>query len=320
MKSTRYFILTFLSLALLCGCEFEFDVHSKAVPGIYMQCMACPDSSMIYMDLKYAAPAQGNTNDIPELAITRLDVSVGGKAMQAELREDGIYAIRMAEQPSPGSIVKAVVEAEGLPAVEASCAVPSIGARLAELEMQNDTLMMVPLQIFTATMSCQPEEGYFAFLLEKSIETNRDSCATMLVNPMVGAGTDTEVEIAQVGFSMSMLDEDGDDKITVVPANAFRDGKITLTLVNGGEPLFGDWMDGEEEEEDEEEVVKTTYTLTAFAVSESFYRYALAVHRSQRDFMAMMGLAPANFAWSNVKGGFGVCGSIAGCGEVGFSF
>lgn len=47
------------------------------------------------------------------------------------------------------------------------------------------------------------------------------------------------------------------------------------------------------------------------SVSEEFYRYSLAQYRSRTDFLALMGLAPAQFAWSNVNGGFGFCGAVS---------
>lgn len=55
------------------------------------------------------------------------------------------------------------------------------------------------------------------------------------------------------------------------------------------------------------------YGLEVYSVSEEFYRYSLALYKSKRDFLAQMGLAPAQLAWSNMDSGFGFCGAVNRC-------
>ena len=56
--------------------------------------------------------------------------------------------------------------------------------------------------------------------------------------------------------------------------------------------------------------MKTTYTFTFYRLSRAFFLYAKAMFQSNFDFLANMGLIPANFTWSNVEGGLGFVGAV----------
>ena len=55
----------------------------------------------------------------------------------------------------------------------------------------------------------------------------------------------------------------------------------------------------------------TEYTFTFCRLSEEFFLFAKALFQSNFDFLSNMGLIPANFTWSNVKGGLGVVGAVS---------
>lgn len=55
--------------------------------------------------------------------------------------------------------------------------------------------------------------------------------------------------------------------------------------------------------------MKTSYTFTFYRLSREFFLYAKAMFQSNFDFLANMGLIPANFTWSNVEGGLGFVGA-----------
>lgn len=56
--------------------------------------------------------------------------------------------------------------------------------------------------------------------------------------------------------------------------------------------------------------VETQYSFTFYRLSPEFYFYAKALFQSNFDFLANMGLIPANFTWSNVHGGLGFVGAV----------
>ncbi len=55
----------------------------------------------------------------------------------------------------------------------------------------------------------------------------------------------------------------------------------------------------------------TRYYFVLFRLSPEFYYYARALYQSNFDFLANMGLVPANFTWSNVEGGLGFVGAVS---------
>jgi len=56
--------------------------------------------------------------------------------------------------------------------------------------------------------------------------------------------------------------------------------------------------------------MKISYTFTFYRLSREFFLYAKAMFQSNFDFLANMGLIPANFTWSNVEGGLGFVGAV----------
>lgn len=55
---------------------------------------------------------------------------------------------------------------------------------------------------------------------------------------------------------------------------------------------------------------RTIFSIAICRLSPEFYFYAKALFQSNFDFLANMGLVPANFTWSNVEGGMGFVGAI----------
>lgn len=320
MKRLHHIVILTLTLLALNSCEYEFDVKSKAKPGLYMQCIAEQGGSKIYTKLRYAAPAQGNTKEIPELQNVSLKVYVDGVLQtKGQKKTPVLWAgsgdlieVTTDGRLKPESQIDVKVQADGLPEAVSSCVIPW-GYSIEEIEHRTDSIMTMKMDQFIVTLNAQPEDGEFVGLkLEKLSWTADNAYLTEILTPMMGTSTDTETEVAQISVYMSPTDggiiDESDDRgetVVVMPASAVRNRQVTLPYIDF-ESMWPDDTDSEGEEKTE--YVKTEYAVTAYVVDENFYRYALANYRSRSDFMAMMGLAPANFAWSNVKGGFGLCG------------
>lgn len=166
-----------------------------------------------------------------------------------------------------------------------------------------------------------------------------------MLSPNLSVNTDPSIELAQINYNAhtheilsdnpaSMLDEKGEpvrnmELMTLVPAKAFRDRHYSLLVMdfsnlrqdrddkdqgNGPGIIPGSGSGGNAGDIDWSKFVKeksTSYSVACMGVSEDFYRYSLARYKSTHDFMAMMGLAPAQFAWSNIQGGYGVCAGVS---------
>lgn len=319
MRKTGFIVILFCLLFSVTGCEFEFDVHSNAKPGLYLQTMADLSCDRLAFHLEHAAPAQGNTNDIPPLSVSRFMVTLDGRSLDLQLDSAGYYSAVFPDGGSsllkPGSTVEVEVSADGLPSVSSSCRIPR-NVALDSLGHSRDTIMMLPIDIFTIALEKQPDEDqYVAIRLVMEKWEDGSLVEEKCLSPMLGTGTDTETEVAQVRFDNGWIVENDvrDGIVTVAPASAFRDGTMVLPVMD-----FSSMFPPTEGLDDptEESVRSSVYKVQAVSVSESFYRYALACYKSNTDFMAMMGMAPANFAWSNVEGGFGVCAATGEWSEA----
>lgn len=319
MKRLHHIVILTLTLLALNSCEYEFDVKSKAKPGIYAQCIVNSGNGTIQLKLDYASPAQGNTTEIPKLQNVTVNLRADGVTNFAFAGEidhsihgmhEGQLTFFNGKSMPAGSEIELSVKAEGLTSITSSCIAPA-DVQIDSIGHQIDSIMNMQIDIFNVFLAEQPVEGqYIAFKLEKRSWTDDKTFKNEIYTPMMGNATDTEIEIARISLIDNQLIDETDvygDVVTVMPAAAIKNKQFNFTLLD----FDAMWPDDPDDEEEKVEYVKIDYKISAFGVDENFYRYSLANYRSRSDFMAMMGLAPANFAWSNIKGGFGVCGAMS---------
>ena len=137
----------------------------------------------------------------------------------------------------------------------------------------------------------------------------------------------------QVSFDGTFLGGARYQPLTMITQKQFRENEYTFYLgsfdaqlldaIRGRMPdgdtgaAGGDIASGEVgRQKDKKEEIKpvethTEYTFTFYRLSEEFFLFAKALFQSNFDFLSNMGLIPANFTWSNVKGGLGVVGAVS---------
>ena len=323
----KRFIYIFIALVTLAGCKFGFEVENDADPGVYLSCIASPDSISYY--LRYASPLGVNAGDIPEVKVKNSSISISGRSLDQNplIVEDGIRVYPVSGMLGTGDEVRVVVRTETLGDLDARTAIPAqIG--LENVSMTRTDMMGIIMDDFTFRLDRQPEEGeYVGLFMSRTVspeemawgweEYPADSLSGPMIDylsPATTVATNADVELCQVDFcwpryirtwSMGFGLE---EPFTIIPAAAFRNQEVSL-MVTSFSAIYGGYPGSEEEAE--AEPFDPMYTFTAMSVSEEFYRYSLAQYRSRTDFLALMGLAPAQFAWSNVNGGFGFCGAVS---------
>lgn len=77
---------------------------------------------------------------------------------------------------------------------------------------------------------------------------------------------------------------------------------------------YRDWQEGEDGNYWPTDTVTVTRTdslsVTVVRLSDECYGYMNALYNQETDIMAMLGLSPAHFAYTNVSGGYGVLGGL----------
>lgn len=312
-------LLIISAILLLASCEFDFDVRNDSKPSLYVACVASCDTVSVRVD--YASPLGVNANDIPKVHPTDMEVLQDGKALEQVLERDGVYFFEADD--AAGAQISVKLTAESFGRVSGRTKVPSADMAFEKFELEQIDMMGVRMNNFTLQLENQPQEGEYVgvFLTELTQEQEddaEDNDKVKYLRPMIGASTNPQVELAQVDFrapymiSTGIVERGDAQHFTIIPARAFVKGRYSLTVMD----MSGMMPDRSEDKADDagsKDVLSVRYGLEVYSVSEDFYRYSLALYKSKRDFLAQMGLAPAQFAWSNMDSGFGFCGAVNRC-------
>lgn len=312
-------LLIISAIMLLASCEFDFDVRNDSKPGLYVACVASRDTVSVRVD--YASPLGVNANDIPKVHPTDMEVLQDGKALELVLERDGVYFFEADDAAGAEISVKLATESFG--SVSGRTKVPSADITFEKFELEQIDMMGVKMNNFTLQLENQPQEGEYVgiFLTEQTHKEDQEQDQDDMVRylrPMMGTSTNPQVELAQVDFrapymiSTGIVERGDAQHFTIIPAQAFVKGRYTLTVMDMS-ALRPGRPDDKDDDSGSTEAAPVRYGLDVYSVSEEFYRYSLALYKSKSDFLAQMGLAPAQFAWSNMDRGYGFCGAVNRC-------
>lgn len=314
-------LLIISAILLLASCEFDFDVRNDSKPGLYVACVASSDTVSVRVD--YASPLGVNANDMPKVHPTAIEVLQDGKALRQVQQRDGIYFFEADNAAGAEISVKLATDSFG--SVSGRTKVPSADIAFEKFELEQVDMMGVKMNNFTLQLESQPKEGEYVgvFLTELTQKKEQEDYAedndkVKYLRPMMGASTNPQVELAQVDFrapymiSTGIVERGDAQHFTIIPAQAFVKGIYTLTVMDMSALRPGK-PDDKTDDAGSEDAAPVRYGLDVYSVSEEFYRYSLALYKSKSDFLAQMGLAPAQFAWSNMDRGYGFCGAVNRC-------
>lgn len=321
MKSRFCILLCLFAALCLGGCEFNFDPRNNAAPGVELKLVT--NLSRADWSVRYAAPIGGSIGDIPDIVPSRVSLTVNGTAVPAD--SSTIFHNPMLRS---GDKVAIRVDVEGMGTVGGSTTVPE-EFKVDTVTFARDEMAGARILTYNVTLDRQPREGEYVgivlyeqdlYLLEGDWQGGGRSVTARELkhhSPSTATSTDLTVEMAQTFFSGSRMFESNDstksrDILTMMPASAFKNRKCTLTVLD-----FSSLMPARQgvslphpptQKPQILDSLKYHY-VEVMGISEELYRYTLSRYKSRSDFLARMGLAPAQFAWSNVEGGFGVCGA-----------
>ncbi len=305
-------ILIFLAM-LLTSCEFDFEVEGKGEAALFVDCIC--NNACCRLGLARAVPV-GSQVDTAHIAPSAFSVRINGAEPDCAVPGDTV--IYLPRVIAPGDEISVHIECEGFDPVDAVTVMPERFG-IDSLSLSVEDIQGVKLNLFSLKMDRQPSDDEFVGVV---INRNVDELLegewngglvfhdVISVMPVVGVSTDPALEMAQLNYPVF----NDIDVLTLIPGKAFKDGVVTLSEVDFSDFENPYMLDDAELDDDTEEPEildrRVIYDVYLMGVSEEFYRYCLARYKSERDFLAMMGLAPAQFAWSNIKNGFGVFAAI----------
>ena len=280
-------ILTALAapLLLLCSCAQEFEVQvDDPQPRICVRGMICPGQNGMFT-LQRAVPVGTPKKQNVEFTIRNLSLSCDSEALSLEA-EPAPSTVIWADTSPVGVGSHLVIEAdfEGLPSIKAETTIPK--------------------GLGFAVDSLHTEDGYILYKLEFDSSLKEDSRFAVAVCKKQGEFSDGFPSLMSVSKEGGLLNE-----LTPV----FR--VVSLPYLGSMDVATG-WlftgMDLGKDKTLEFMVMYDSaweYTLLVYTLSEEAYGYLNAKYNADNNFLSMLGLAPANFAYSNVSGGYGVLGA-----------
>lgn len=338
----RQFLLLVVSFLVLTACESNFDITRYAGNStVWMSFLPSNDYDTTFFILQATTPLAGT----PEPVITSgetVEVQVNGQPLVLEKNyrslEDRIQYYSTKYEFEPGDKVETVASVPGAGTVSASCVVPELFPNYtwsAKIIPGNGEAKTLIVEIDYADSG---HGGYFGSVVSQYIEeeSQREEIDSETGEKHWGDimhSSHIEYLSPCAMTEIEGLSFDSDDPVTVTPMY-FN----TLSNNTGDYRRVQIWSDAfspskakerrkmtfasrcyehpavREYHGDNGQLVawaktKYKYRLTLYHFSESCYNYLKAQYNKSHDEFSGLGLAPASFVYTNVRGGAGVCGA-----------
>ncbi|MBR1570947.1 MAG: DUF4249 family protein [Bacteroidales bacterium] len=343
-----YLSAALLLLAGLHSCEIPFDLEKTSEPKIYVQCIPAKDGETV-LQVLYASPV--TEADAPvSFHPSSIDIQVNGTRVGYETDDEGI--IRCTPALEAGDKVSVTVQAEGMETASGSTTVPEtpvieeIGWEKVQVDTTEGTKVTFRLDKEPSEGDCfglQIRRRTVVLYMDGSVDDLDVYITPGQLMSTLDAGSVSMENFLQVNYKDGLMDAGFRQPMTLLTAKQFQGREYSFYLDSFDADALREWMEWMEEMEDrenaedwqdqrppfpgrdgedeEKEVKVPVATATAcmvylYRLSPELYLYAKALYQSQLDFLANMGLIPANFTYTNVEGGAGVVGALAGTSEM----
>ena len=350
MRPTRLFRLLFpvLTVLWMTACDFPFSLKDSASPKIFVYCV--PADGGTTLQVQYAAPAYGNSKTVFDFHPSVV-LSIGGMPQELTEDPEKPGLLHCTADLWPGDEVTVAAFAEGVPAVSGTTTVPPWPCirDLSWEQVRTDTLSATRvtlsldhspeegeyygLQIRTHTDAVYLEDGQ-----PKFESTDGYSAPGQAFSNQELARVDLS-DYIQVNFADGLISGWASrEPLALLSAEQFDGASYSFYLNSpdldwiygfAGQALPGEdgwdpsqgwdpengWKPGGNVPDNLPKRIllseTVTYRLVLYRLSKEFWYYAKAQYQSNFDFLANMGLIPANFTWSNIRDGIGMIGAVS---------
>lgn len=284
----RIFIFLAASL-IMTACDYEFDPDIKSEPALFLKCAAYSDSALV--QLEYAASVESK-DSFPKLKDKLVEMKVDGTTVPVP--EDG----KVFRHFKSGETIEAKAGADGFKQVSGSAIIPDkpqVKSITVDYQHMFDTLSMT---VFTLEMENEPgADDYFAVAIKEEA-SYRVGDSIYFRKQFVSAYIPSDSGDYTILSDNSDIMGSSFYNVSIFKSNVFKERKCKITM----SPIpFPDNPSAED--------LMLRHKFYVARLSDGMYHYSLARYKAERDFLATLGLAPAKFAWSNIKGGMGFCGA-----------
>ena len=333
----RFFAIIASCIALV-ACERAFDISKQVGESvIWMTFIPSNDYDTTFFILQATTPLVGKTNPV-KTSGESVEVKVNGQSVKMEKSDRSVPERHQYYATDhvfvPGDRVEIAATVPGTGSADASCIVPEPfpaydwSARLVKRSEGGQAL-------FVDIDYADPGDGAGYYGAMVCQYTEQDS-QWMEIDPETGESHWGEIShSSNIGYlsPCALSDAEGLSAGSENPVTAMPKYYNTLSIGSGARQSVQIWSDvfspvpadgrrrmtfasscyeqpsGRREYSRGWSESRYKYRLILYRFSESYYNYLKARYNNNSDELSSMGLAPASFVYSNVRGGAGVCGA-----------
>ena len=266
----KKFLYIVAALFLLTACEYEFDVTSPVgETRMFVESISGITGAKSYINVKKAVPVGHDKSKDTEYSLESITLTQDGKEL-ALTKEGTEGTFSYVPEAIPGSRLELRLKAQGIEEIRASSLMP------APIELEDVKCEPMEDRLYW-DLSFKPEaqnlllfidDDHFHWFNIYSIAENS------MLEALASQLKTVNWLVEDLNYSYVMIDKESiQENSHLIFGSSAATGKIRLHLIS---------------------------------LSDEAYGYLNARYNRDNNFMALLGLSPPNFAYSNVENGFGV--------------
>ena len=266
----KKFLYIVAALFLLTACEYEFDVTSPVgETRMFVESISGITGAKSYINVKKAVPVGHDKSKGTEYSLESITLTQDGKEL-ALTKEGTEGTFSYVPEAIPGSRLELRLKAQGIEEIRASSLMP------APIELEDVKCEPMEDRLYW-DLSFKPEaqnlllfidDDHFHWFNIYSIAENS------MLEALASQLKTVNWLVEDLNYSYVMIDKESiQENSHLIFGSSAATGKIRLHLIS---------------------------------LSDEAYGYLNARYNRDNNFMALLGLSPPNFAYSNVENGFGV--------------
>ena len=267
MKKLLYIVA---ALFLLTACEYEFDVTSPVgETRMFVESISGITGAKSYINVKKAVPVGHDKSKGTEYSLESFTLTQDGKEL-ALTKEGTEGTFSFVPEAIPGSRLELRLKARGMEEIRASSLMPApIELEDVKCEPMEDRLYWdLSFKSEAQNLLLFIDDDHFHWFNIYSIAENS------MLEALASQLKTVNWLVEDLNYSYVMIDKESiQENSHLIFGSSAATGKIRLHLIS---------------------------------LSDEAYGYLNARYNRDNNFMALLGLSPPNFAYSNVENGFGV--------------
>lgn len=306
----------------LCSCEEYFELKgSEGAPRMFVECYAGLTDTTFFSVYK-AVSVNSRASEGTAFNVEKFDFTINGSKANITKVENSFY---WTTDPIPaGSRLTLDLDTRETEPIHATTTVPVVQSFTTTADfIDNGTMPMIKFHL-KLDGKIEPTDR-FGISIREHVVIRRDNGdqPQEYYNDMTPMALNSS-EMSLSDLLMASLMPMPNFYVTGYPdlieclfysGEDFTDGELDVAAsVTGFEPAWEEYANFDEETWEPRDTIHVTradsLSVRIIRFSEETFGYINALYNQETDYLAMIGLSPAHFAYTNISGGYGVLGGL----------